>query len=79
MSFKLGVGQKHEVKLVSITQPVGDEDDPVQTMMRKVIALFDEYQSKESAKHVLRSMKENARQGFWNGAAPPLGLSFGGG
>jgi len=29
-----------------------------------VIALFDEYQSKENAKHVIRSMKENARQGF---------------
>lgn len=67
---KLG---KQGVKLVSITQPVGDDDDPVQAMMRKVIALFDEYQSKENAKHVLRSMKENARQGFWNGSPCPLG------
>ena len=33
----------------------------------------DEYQSKENAKHVIRSMKENARQGFWNGATAPLG------
>jgi DNA invertase Pin-like site-specific DNA recombinase len=64
---------KHGVKVVSITQPVGDESEPVQGMMRKVIALFDEYQSKENAKHVLRSMKENARQGFWNGAMAPLG------
>jgi site-specific DNA recombinase len=56
-----------------MTQPVGDESDPVQGMMRKVIALFDEYQSKENAKHVIRSMKENARQGFWNGATAPLG------
>jgi DNA invertase Pin-like site-specific DNA recombinase len=64
---------KHGVKVVSMTQPVGDEKEPVQAMMRKVIALFDEYQSKENAKHVLRSMKENARQGFWNGATAPLG------
>src|SRR5882757_2049158 len=64
---------KHGVKVVSITQPVGDESEPVQAMMRKVIALFDEYQSKENAKHVIRSMKENARQGFWNGATTPLG------
>jgi DNA invertase Pin-like site-specific DNA recombinase len=64
---------KHGVRVVSITQPVGDENEPVQAMMRKVIALFDEYQSKENAKHVIRSMKENARQGFWNGATPPLG------
>jgi hypothetical protein len=45
-------------------------------MMRKVIALFDEYQSKENAKHVIRTMKENARQGFWNGATAPLGYKL---
>src|SRR5579872_4515483 len=50
---------KHDVKVISITQPVGGETEPVQAMMRKVIALFDEYQSKENAKHVIRSMKEN--------------------
>jgi site-specific DNA recombinase len=70
---KLG---KHGVRVVSITQPVGDETEPVHAMMRKVIALFDEYQSKENAKHVIRSMKENARQGFWNGATPPLGYKL---
>src|SRR5467141_2825217 len=64
---------KHGVRVVSITQPVGDETEPVHAMMRKIIALFDEYQSKENAKHVIRSMKENARQGFWNGATCPLG------
>jgi hypothetical protein len=48
---------------VSITQELGNE--PAQVMMRQVIALFDEYQSRENAKHVLRAMKENARQGFW--------------
>lgn len=62
---------KHGVRLVSITQELGD--DPAQVMMRQVIALFDEYQSKENAKHVIRAMKENARQGFWNGSRPPLG------
>jgi len=67
---------KHKVKVVSITQPVGDENEPVHAMMRKVIALFDEYQSKENAKHVIRSMKENARQGFWNGATAPLGYKI---
>ncbi len=30
---------KHNVRVVSITQPVGDESEPVQAMMRKVIAL----------------------------------------
>ncbi|MGZ2432698.1 recombinase family protein, partial [Rhizobium redzepovicii] len=62
---------KNGVKLVSITQEMGD--DPMHVMMRQIMALFDEYQSKENAKHVLRAMNENARQGFWNGARPPIG------
>lgn len=65
---------KHGVRLVSITQELGD--DPAQVMMRQVIALFDEYQSRENAKHVLRAMKENARQGFYNGARLPLGFTL---
>ncbi|MBP2464822.1 DNA invertase Pin-like site-specific DNA recombinase [Sinorhizobium meliloti] len=59
--------RKHGIRLISITQDLGD--DPMSVMVRQVFALFDEYQSKENAKHVLRAMKENARQGFWNGAA----------
>src|ERR1700692_1944113 len=62
---------RNGVKLVSITQEIGD--DPMHVMMRQMMALFDEYQSKEIAKHVLRSLKENARQGFWNGSLPPIG------
>jgi site-specific DNA recombinase len=65
--------RKHGVRLVSITQDLGD--DPMSVMVRQVFALFDEYQSKENAKHVLRAMKENARQGFWNGAAAPYGYT----
>ena len=71
LEFYLRKLAKHGVKLISITQELGD--DPAQVMMRQVIALFDEYQSKENAKHVLRAMKENTRQGFWNGSQPPLG------
>lgn len=62
---------KNGVKLLSITQELGD--DPMHVMMRQIMALFDEYQSKENAKHVLRALKENARQGFWNGSLPPIG------
>ena len=62
---------RNGVKLVSITQEMGD--DPMHVMMRQIMALFDEYQSKETAKHVLRAMRENARQGFWNGSLPPIG------
>ena len=59
------------MRLVSITQELGD--DPMSNMIRQIMALFDEYQSKENAKHTLRAMKENARQGFWNGSLPPIG------
>src|SRR5579872_5846828 len=62
---------KNGVRLVSIAQEMGD--DPMHVMMRQIMALFDEYQSKENAKHVLRALKENARQGFWNGSLPPIG------
>lgn len=53
---------KAGVRLVSMTQELGD--DPMSTMIRQILALFDEYQSKETRKHVQRSMNENARQGF---------------
>jgi site-specific DNA recombinase len=65
--------RKNGVRLVSITQDLGD--DPMSVMVRQVFALFDEYQSKENGKHVLRAMQENARQGFWNGAAAPYGYA----
>jgi site-specific DNA recombinase len=61
---------KNGVGLVSITQEMGD--DPMHVMMRQIMALFDEYRSKENAKHVLRALQENARQGFWNGSLPPI-------
>ncbi len=63
--------RKAGIRLVSITQDLGE--DTLGTMVRQVFALFDEYQSKENAKHTLRAMQENARQGFWNGSKAPYG------
>lgn len=62
---------KNGVQIISITQETGD--NPMGAMMRKIVTLFDEYQSKENAKHTLRAMCENARQGYWNGSRPPIG------
>jgi DNA invertase Pin-like site-specific DNA recombinase len=59
------------VEVQSITQNVGT--DPVGDFCRRIVALFDEYQAAENAKHVKRARKENARQGFWNGSRPPFG------
>ena len=63
---------KAGVRLISITQQTSD--DPSGEMARKLFSLFDEYQSKENAKHTLRAMQENARQGYFNGSTPPFGF-----
>ncbi len=62
---------KNGVKVISITQLTSD--DASGEMMRRIINLFDEHQSKENSKHTSRAMKENARQGFFNGSRPPFG------
>jgi site-specific DNA recombinase len=62
---------KAGVKLISITQPNGD--DTGSGLIRRMISVFDEYSSKENSKHTLRAMKENARQGFFNGSRAPFG------
>jgi site-specific DNA recombinase len=59
------------VRVVSMTQEFSN--DPQGELIRKIIALFDEYSSAENAKHVLRAMLQNARNGFWNGSRPPFG------
>lgn len=64
---------KNKVKVISITQLTSD--DSAGEMMRRIISTFDEYNSKENSKHTSRAMKENARQGFFNGSKPPFGYS----
>jgi site-specific DNA recombinase len=65
---------KAGVELVSITQDVGQ--DSTGELVRKMLHVFDEHQSRETAKHVSRAMCENARQGFWNGSTPPYGYKL---
>ena len=60
--------KKCGVEVASITQEFGD--GPTADLIRQFIGLMDEHQSKENAKHTLRGMEENARQGFVNGIAP---------
>ena len=66
--------RKSGVEVVSVTQPTGT--DPSQELMRQIIGIFDEYTSKENGKNVTRAMRESAKQGFWNGATPPLGYKI---
>lgn len=65
--------KKNSVQVISITQPTSD--DASGEMMRRIINLFDEHQSKENSKHTSRAMKENARQGYFNGSRPPFGYT----
>ena len=66
--------RKHGVEVVSVTQPTGD--DPSQILVRQIIGAFDEHTSREISKNTTRAMRESAKQGFWNGATPPLGLKI---
>lgn len=64
--------KKVGARFASVTQPV---DDGTQTgrIMMFIQALFDENYSAETAKHVKRTLRENARRGFFNGSKPPFG------
>jgi DNA invertase Pin-like site-specific DNA recombinase len=62
---------KHGVTLVSMTQDFGE--GAAAEFAETVIAASDALNSAETAKHVTRTMLENARQGFWNGSKPPFG------
>ena len=57
---------KYGVRVISATQEMSDDANG--TLMRNVLSAFDEYTSLETAKHVTRSMLENARRGHRNGA-----------
>ena len=65
--------RKAGVELLSMTQEF--RDDTTGNLIRQILGSFDEYQSRENAKHTLRAMQENTRQGFWNGSKPPFGYT----
>ena len=60
------------VKVISITQQTADDSSGV--LARRVFSAFDEYQSQENSKHTSRAMRENARQGYFNGSGAPFGF-----
>ena len=65
---------KHGVLVVSLTQRT---DDSVEgKFLRRILAIFDEYQSLQTAKHVRRALHENALQGNWNGGVSPFGYKL---
>jgi DNA invertase Pin-like site-specific DNA recombinase len=69
--FHLRRLRKAGVELISMTQAFSD--DPTGHLIRQVLGSFDEYQSRETGKHTLRAMRENAVQAFFNGSRTPFG------
>ncbi len=63
---------KAGVKVVATHQPVAD--DPMGMFMEGIFELMDQYESDMNGFHTLRAMKENARQGYFNGSNPKFGF-----
>ena len=61
----------HKVRIQSLTQPV--DESPIGQIMYVLISCMDEWQVKETAKHVRRTLRANAAAGFYNGSTPPFG------
>lgn len=61
------------VKIVAITQEVGQDAEG--DLVRSVLSNFDEYQSRQTAKFTMDTMRRNAEAGFWNGAVAPFGYT----
>lgn len=59
------------VRIVAITQEVGQDAEG--DLVRSVLSNFDEYQSRQTAKFTMDTMRRNAEAGFWNGAVAPFG------
>ena len=63
---------KAGVKVVATHQQVAD--DPMGMFMEGIFELIDQYESDMNGFHTLRAMKENARQGYYNGSQPKYGF-----
>ncbi len=71
--FYKGKLAKLGVKVVAVNQEVND-DHPSGTLMEIIYEAFDQYESQMNGFHTLRAMKENARQGYYNGSRPKFGF-----
>ena len=62
---------KHGISIASVTQEATNNTES--EFIRRILAMIDEQNSKENAKHTLRCMKRNAERGFFNGSSIPFG------
>ncbi len=66
---------KHDIKLISITQPI-DDATPEGKLMATMLAGMDEYYSQNLASNIKRALKANAKESLFNGGIPPLGYDI---
>ena len=65
--------RKLGVRVIAITQDVGQPDTPSGELVDGIFALIDQHESRMIGFHTARGMKENARKGYFNGSRPPFG------
>lgn len=68
--------KKYGINLVSITQPLLDDDTPEGKLVNTMLAGLDEYYSGNLASNVKRALKSNAKESRFNGGIPPLGYDI---
>ncbi len=61
------------VKVVAVQQEVGDDANG--ELMEGIYELFDQHESRIIGVRTRAGMRENARQGFFNGTRPPYGFT----
>ncbi|MES2292908.1 MAG: recombinase family protein [Pseudomonadota bacterium] len=66
--------QKNGVEVLSVTQDFGE--GPMADLTRRILGIVDELNSKETAKHVKRTMVANAKAGWWTASKAPFGYEI---
>lgn len=64
---------KKGVRVVAMHQEVSD--DPMGEFVEGIFELIDQYESDMNGFHTLRAMKQNARDGYFNGSRPKFGFT----
>ena len=71
----LGVLEKHNCRLVSISQNF-DSESPSGRLLRNILADIAQFESENRSEVVKDAMITNAKRGRWNGGRPPYGYTF---
>ena len=71
----LGILEKHNCRLVSISQNY-DSESPSGRLLRNMLADIAQFESENRSEVVKDAMISNAKRGRWNGGRPPYGYTF---